>query len=369
MPHYTSNRLQEIRKRRGVGVLQLARQIGVSRQTIYAMEAGDYVPNTTVALQLARALEVSVEELFALEGAAPGLSKPVSAELLGSRTQPGQPVQLCRVGKRTLAISAVPQTLGLPFADGIAVDNASVQAFEGGRAYDKRLLVAGCDPAISVLAQYLLRSEGIELVTAPCSSRKALEWLKEGRVHIAGSHLRDDKTGEYNLPVIKTLFPRGGVQVVTFAIWDQGLVTARGNPKAIRTVADLARRHVRIVNREEGAGSRQLLDKELSAAGVEKRLLSGYDRITNGHLPAAFQVSIGDADCCIATRSAAQAFGLDFIPLATERYDLVFSQRYRELAAVQSLLDVLNRSAVRRKLEMLAGYDTTHTGEMIQGVE
>jgi putative molybdopterin biosynthesis protein len=363
----TLNQLHEIRTRRGIGVAGLARQTGVSRQTIYAMEAGDYVPNTSVALQLARVLEVSVESLFTLEADAPESAPSVPVEFLGPRIQQGQPVQLCRVGKRTLGISAAPQTLGLPLADGVALSASSAQAFEDQPAYDKRLLVAGCDPAISVLAQFLLRSEGVELIAAPCSSRTALEWLKEGKVHVAGSHLRDDRTGEYNLPVIKRLFPQGGVRVVTFAIWDQGLVIMRGNPKGIRAAADLGRKGVTIVNREQGAGSRQLLDKELAASGISNRQISGYHTIANGHLPAAFRVSCGDADCCIATRSAAQAFGLDFIPLATERYDLVFPRRYEDFPAIQSLLDVLHRSALRRRLELLAGYDTSHTGNLVPG--
>jgi putative molybdopterin biosynthesis protein len=363
----TANRLHEIRTRRGIGVAELARQIGVSRQTIYATEAGDYVPNTTVALQLARALEVSVEEVFELQGDAPALTKPFPVELLGAAAPPGQPVQLCQVGKRLLGISASAQALGLPLADGILVDPGSVQTFEDRSTFEKRLLIAGCDPAISVLAQYLLRSEGIELITAPCSSRTALELLRDGKVHIAGSHLRDDRTGEYNLPMIKTVFPRGGMQVVTFAIWEQGLVTAHGNPKGIKDITDLARKEIRIVNREAGAGSRQLLDRQLSAAGIGKQRVIGYDQIANGHLAAALAVSTGQADCCVATRAAAKAFGLFFIPLATERYDFVFPRRYGNLPVTQSLFNVLNRSILRRKLAVMADYDTTHTGEVIAG--
>ncbi len=93
--------------------------------------------------------------------------------------------------------------------------------------------------------------------------------------------------------------------------------------------------------------------------------MNGYDRIADGHLPAALAVSLGEADCCIATRSAAQAFGLSFIPLSTERYDLIIHRHHVHLPAVQVLLDVLNRAAVRRKLELLAGYDTSHTGEVL----
>jgi len=84
-----------------------------------------------------------------------------------------------------------------------------------------------------------------------------------------------------------------------------------------------------------------------------------------GHLPAALAVSLKEADCCIATRSAARAFGLSFIPLATERYDLVVRRQHLRLPAVQALLDVLNRAAIRQKLEVLAGYDTSHTGEVL----
>jgi molybdate-binding protein/DNA-binding XRE family transcriptional regulator len=357
-----------------MGAAELARLVGVSRQTIYAIEAGDYVPNTAVALQLARVLEAGVEELFRLEDDAPPPSKPAAVEILGEPAHPGQPVQLCRVGKQTVGVSAAPPAWGLTMADGVVSGlaeplsrKAAVQVFQERAADEKRLLVAGCDPAISLLAQYLLRADGVEMILAPCSSRQALEWLKEGKAHMAGSHWKDDRSGEYNLPLVKRLFPQGGVQVITFAIWEEGLVVARGNPKAIRGVEDLARKDVSIMNREEGAGSRQLLDKRLAAAGISGEQVHGYNRTANGHLPAALAVSSGYADCCIATRAASRAFGLDFLPLAVERYDLVVPRRFAELAAAQAALDALNRSAMRRKLETLAGYDTSHTGERISG--
>ena len=174
-------------------------------------------------------------------------------------------------------------------------------------------------------------------------------------------------SGEYNLPAIRRLFSKNEVKVVTFAIWEQGLVLQPGNPKDIHAVADLARKNVSMVNREKGAGSRDLLDHKLREAGVDASRVKGYDRITYGHLPAALAVSMGEADCCIATRSAARAFGLAFTPLATERYDLVIRRQYARLPAMEALLDVLNRAAVRRRLEMLAGYDTSHTGEVLVG--
>jgi molybdate-binding protein len=327
-----------------------------------------------------------------LEGEAQAPAKPVAAEVLhlGEPLRKGQPVQLCEVGKRLIAVPAEPQPAVLPLADGVLVEQArhtgpaSVRAFPADGSEGKRLLVAGCDPGIALLAHHLSRTAGIELIVASSSSRQSLTWLKEGFVHIAGSHLRDASTGDYNLAAVRKLFPRGGVKVVTFAIWEQGLVFAAGNPKGIRSAADLARnegarpdlkRHdlkrdglspnvVRIVNREIGAGSRELLDAELQRAGVAAKSVLGYERVAYGHLPAALAVSLGEADCCVATRSAAQAFGLGFLPLATERYDLVIRQPFIKLPAVEALLDSLNRSAIRRRLEMLAGYDTSHTGEV-----
>lgn len=351
----TSTNLRQIRERRGISAAALAKLTGVTRQTIYAIEAGDYVPNTTVALQLARLLEVRVEELFCLDAEQEEEAKSLSVDYLTPATK-GQPVQVCQVGSRMIGVCSGQQELVLPPADGIALDGKKAQMFPGGADGRQHLLIAGCDPGISVLAQHL------DLVIAPCSSQQALEWLQEGKVHVAGTHLKDSGGG-YNLGAVKKMFPQGSVKVVTFAVWEQGLVTRKGSP--IRSVSDLVNPRVRIVNRQEGAGSRALLDQQLFEAGIAHERVKGYESIAMGHLPAAQAVSDGKADCCIATRSAARAFGLDFIPLATERYDFVVPRKFAKLAGVEALFDLLNRSAVRRKLAMLAGYDTSHTGEVL----
>ena len=351
----TRTHLHQVRERRGISAAALAKLAGITRQTVYAIEAGDYVPNTTLALQLARILEVSVGELFSLEPASPAAPKPVPVDFI-TPARTGQLVQLCRVGNRTIGVAAAPHATMFPAADAIVIDNSKAQVFQDGED-EKRLLIAGCDPGISLIARHL------DIVIAPSTSRQALQWLKQGKVHVAGTHLRDSATGDYNLPIVKHLFPQGSVKVVTFAIWEQGLVTRTGSQ--IRGVDDLARKDLRIINREKGAGSREVLDQHLRAAGIPADRVNGYDRIATGHLPAAEAVSQGEADCCVATRSAARAFGLNFIPLATERYDLVIRRQYAKLPAIEALFDALNRSALRRKLELLAGYDTTHTGEVL----
>ena len=357
-------RLRELRNARGIAAAKLAGIVGVSRQTIYAIEDGSYVPNTAVALRLARVLEVRVEDLFALAELSSETEVNVTAELLSDESQF---VRLCDVHRRLMAAPAAPVPVYLPFADGVVRSlsgrSASVRLAampESGR----QILLAGCDPALSLLAKTLAPT-GFEIINAPAPSRRALQWLKEGKVHVAGAHLRDRRSGEYNIPIIQRLFPDGAVRVITFAAWEEGLVFRSSNPKSIRSIADLARRDLRIVNREKGSGSRDLLDSGLAAAGIASAAVQGYDDIAQGHLAAALQVSTGTADCCIATRSAARCFGLGFHPLSAERFDLAIASASLQLPAIEGLIDALNRSALRKQLHTIAGYDTSETGKIL----
>ena len=366
------NRLAQIRKSRGVGASDLARRVNVSRQTIYAIEAGTYVPNTEVALNLARELEVTVDELFSLQEGSQKSPESLAAEVL-SATAPakGQPVRICQIGSRWVSVPVSASPYYMPEADGIIKragrtnGRADLVVFAKEEAAQKRLVLAGCDPATGLLARMVEKISGVEIVSAAASSKLALTWLSEGKVHIAGSHLEDPKTGEFNLPFIRKQFPGEEFSVVTFARWEEGLVISPGNPKHVRKIEDLARKNVRFVNREAGSGSRALLDKLLETAGMDAQKVQGYDRIAYGHLAAAYCVVSREADVCLATRSAAQTFGLDFIPLHSERYDLVMRKRTTELPAVKAFLDVLQRATLRRKLEVLAGYDTSQTGTVV----
>jgi molybdate-binding protein/DNA-binding XRE family transcriptional regulator len=359
------NHLARLRQKRGLSAAQLAQLAGISRQTVYAIEAGNYIPNTTVALRLARVLETQVEHLFSLSGEmpAPELRTERVKLLPGARRPaPGQPVQLCQVGRQMIASAPEAAPWYFPASDAVMAGASKVQVFREDHDFRGRLLVAGCDPAISVLARHV-QAAGVELVLAHRNSSQSLGLLKDGLIHVAGTHLRDETSGESNLPEIGRLFPKRSVAVISFAVWEEGIVTKRGNPKSIRGVEDLARPDVAIVNRETGAGSRRLLDMQLQKLGIEPRQVRGYDSEASGHLPAAWQVLMGGADCCIATGAAARVFGLGFIPLASERYDLAIRRHDLDLPAVVALLDVLGRAAFRRELEGLGGYDTRGTGE------
>ena len=365
----SDNHLLEMRQKRGLGAAELAAEVGVSRQTIYAMEAGNYVPNTTVALKLARVLGCRVEDLFGLEEEVPP-PQPLEAVLIAGATAAyeGQPVQLCTVNGTLVAVAPDSLDWSLPAADAVLLSRprgksatVQVQPFHARLDLGKRLVVAGCDPGISVLARHVRRA-AVELVVLNRNSTDSLALLKDGLVHIAGTHMTDAKTGAADLSSVHRLFDRRSVAVIGFSNWEMGIVVARGNPKAIRSIADFARKGVTMVNREPGAAVRFLLDGELEQRGIAAKSVRGYDRLARGHLPAAFEVLNGTADCCIATKAAARVFGLEFIALKRERYDLVLRKKHFDLPEMQALFDTLGRSAFRQELEALGGYDTSPAG-------
>jgi putative molybdopterin biosynthesis protein len=357
------NRLAAIRQQRDMPAAVLARRAGVSRQTVYAMEAGNYVPNTAVTLRLARILEVPVEELFYLDPERPAPPPTVKAHLVPSGDLfPGSPIELCPVDGRMVGVPAVPAPWQLLPADGLLVDAArSMVQLLHDSSQEARLLIAGCDPATSVLARHLQRA-GVGLVSASVNSSVALKLLGQRMVHVAGTHLREETGGKRRRP-----FPKTGAAIFAFAVWEEGLVLARGNPKKISGIEDLVRPDVIFANREPGSGSRQLLDRSLQAAGIEPARIKGYkDDGSKGHLAAAWRVYTKLSDCCLATRSAARAFGLDFLPLVSERYDLVIRREFLQLAAVERMLDTLSQLAFRRELEGRCAYDTRETGRRIE---
>jgi molybdate-binding protein len=274
------------------------------------------------------------------------------------------------VGKKRIGVPAPPLQGEIPEADAVLLDpgqtGAAVAKFIRDEAIpENRILLAGCDPAIPTLARHMLKHENIEVVTMGASSTRAMNLLRERKIHIGGTHLSGKSNRNSNIQVIHRFFPRDDCRVATFASWAEGLVVAQNNPKQITGIEDLARKDVRIVNREEGAGSRILLDSLLKKCGIPPQNVPGYQQIAKGHILAAWHVHSGMADCCVATEASARVFGLDFIPLVSERFDLVIPDRFWELPAVQTLMDVLNRSSLRRELEALGGYDTSQTGKLV----
>jgi len=369
------NNLAQLRTKRGLGAAQLAAKVGISRQTVYAIEAGTYVPNTAVSLKLARVLDASVEEIFQIEPEQKEAEDIVEAIVLGKLESmaPGQPLRLCFVDKLLVAVPTESEGLGLQPSDAVLLGpipdakrnaNAKIQILGDEWKKPNRILISGCDPSASILARSM-QQQGCELVIVYENSSRSLELLRDKMVHIAGTHLWNKTSDKTDLLPITKMFGRNSVTVISYAIWQEGLITALGNPKKLTSISDLARRDVQITNREPGAGCRHLLDDLLREHGIPVAKVKGYDRVTQGHLPAARLVRSGEVDCCISTQPVARALGLHFIPLAQKPYRLVIRRTHLNLPPVQALIETLGRASFRREVEACTGYNLHTAGERV----
>jgi putative molybdopterin biosynthesis protein len=186
--------------------------------------------------------------------------------------------------------------------------------------------------------------------------------LRDGLCHVAGSHLLDPETGEYTLPYVEQLLPLRDVSIVRLVHREQGLIVAAGNPAGITGIEDVARRGLRYVNRQRGAGTRVLLDHELAQGGISPEAIAGYEREEHTHLAVAAAVAAGRVDCGLGVLAAARAFALDFVPVAQEPYDLVFEPD----PILDPLWALLESEDFRAAVTDLGGYDTTEMGRRIR---
>jgi putative molybdopterin biosynthesis protein len=363
------SRVRAARLERGIGQGQLAAEAGISRQALGAIEAGAYTPNVTVALRLAQALGKTVESLFA-DPAFDSISAVVIEESNPRRCDRGTHVGLARVGGRLVAVPRPVLGLNLLPAGGMIEQfspegKARVAAFRTPAEIDATLLIAGCDPAVAVLSDYLAhRTPFVELVGTQCSSYSALEWVAAGRAHAGGTHLKDPGGGQYNLAAVRRRFGRRPVMVINFARWELGLASRPG-ARRIAAIQDLAERGVRIANRQPGSGARIALDEALAASGIDPHKLPGYELELGGHLEVAGEIAAGRADAGLTLRVAADAFGLSFAPLREERYDLVIPRRELESPAVKALVEALSSSRLAAEVSRLCFYDTTEMGKVL----
>ena len=380
MPDTTGARLRLARQARGFSQQHLAGMAGVSRQAVSAVESGHSDPSLRVALALAQALGMTVEELFG-----PGdLAQPVPAvpvaPLIGQAR-----VALAPVGDQFIALPLrgdASAGLGFVPAGGLAITTggpavpaapgAAVPAARAGAIAVRpigpprpTLVVAGCDPALPLLAHPLsLLDPPIAFAWWPCGSGEALRLAAAGLVHAAGVHLRDAEGG-YNAAAARDL--PGGAEVVGFTAWREGLVIRRELDGVITGLDGVVKHRLRMVNREPGAEARRLLDRERERLGLDPAELPGYDTHADGHLQVASAVTAGLADAGVASEPAAQAYDLGFVPLADERFDLVLPGAHLGSREVQGLLKVLTSPWLLAQLASLPGYDAAACGERMAG--
>ncbi len=226
--------------------------------------------------------------------------------------------------------------------------------------------VGSHDNTLDLLANELMGLERpLTLSSTHVGSMGGLLALQNGSAHLAGAHLYDPQTRDYNFPFLEKYLPGREVRVVNLAVRQQGLIVPRGNPKSISSLQDLVREDVRFINRQRGAGTRILLDDELERAGIEPQAIKGYEQEEYTHMAIAVNVQSGVVDCGMGIFAAAKALGLDFVPLARERYDLLIPEEYTGEEAIQTLLSLLRDSSFKEKIEALGGYEVGLTGKLM----
>jgi len=290
-------------------------------------------------------------------------------------------VKLGKVGERTVATplqrgSGV--TMSLVRADGLvciprfseglqAGEKVSVELLRSREEIENTIVVIGShDLALDVLANRLHAGHpGLTLSSSNVGSLGGLMALKRGEAHLAGSHLLDEDTGEYNVPYVRRLLTDVEVVIVNLVFREQGLMVPKGNPKGIRGLEDLLRPDVSFVNRQRGAGTRVLLDFKLRQMGLDPDGIKGYDRTEFTHLAVAAAVSSGTADVGLGIMAAARALNLDFVPLLKEEYDLVILRVYYESSLLEPLLSILHQPSFQREVEGLGGYDVLKMGQVV----
>jgi len=187
--------------------------------------------------------------------------------------------------------------------------------------------------------------------------------IKNGSCHMAGSHLLDPETGEYNFPYIRTYLNGIEVKVIHLVFREQGLFVQRGNPKKVKGLADLIRKDIAFINRQKGSGTRILLDHTLKNLSLDSNQIRGYQNEEFTHMGVASTVASGIADAGLGILSAARAMGLDFIPIAKERYDVIIPSIYFKDEKVQKVMEAISSDEFKKTALQMGGYDVSRTGE------
>jgi putative molybdopterin biosynthesis protein len=290
-------------------------------------------------------------------------------------------VKIGQVGERLVA-TPLPRGAGcitsITEADGIIRIPANVEGIKENTPMEAELLrpahtinrtvvaVGSHDNTLDVLADELRAQDtGLCFSSSHAGSMGGLMAIKRGVCHVAGTHLLDETDGTYNLSYIRKHLSDVPVRLVHLIMRDQGLIVPPGNPKGIKGIEDLVRNDVRLVNRQSGSGTRILLDFRLKQLGLAPEQITGYDKEEFTHMAVAVAVLSNAADVGLGIQAAAQALGMDFIPVVTEQYDLVIPAQFFESKAIQALLEVINSRPFKERVMALGGYHTERTGEVI----
>ncbi len=331
----------------------------MSRQALIAIEAGNQVPSTVLALRIARELGCAVEAVFSLADDA-----HVDAQTPGPLAS-GTRVVLAYVQGRWAAHAADdPAQAG----DGVVVDAAPdgsrVRPLDRLHELQEQVLVAGCAPLIGLLAGHASRRRvDVRARWIAANSGGAMELLQRGLVHVAGVHLVDATSPRGHRDLVAQRFAQRAT-VINLTQWTQGLAVAKGNPHGISGLEDVLRPDVRFVGREPGSGARRLVERYMEATGHPPHSWAAA-RVAAGHTETAQLIHWDVADVGVTIEAAARACDLDFIPIAAERFDLIVTDSHLGNPAVTQLLESIERPEFRAEAGSLPGYDLSLAGHAV----
>jgi putative molybdopterin biosynthesis protein len=291
-------------------------------------------------------------------------------------------ITLGRVGDNLMATpsgSGAGAVMSLVRADGLlnvpsgsegigAGEKVQVELLRPQTEVDATLVCIGShDNILDLLANHLYKQRPIvRISSAHVGSMGGIMAIKRGEAHIAGTHLLDEKTGEYNISFIQRFLKNIPLQLINLCHREQGLMVAKGNPKNIQGFKDIAKEKHTFINRQNGAGTRLLTDKVLLDEGIDSSEIVGYDHEEYTHMSIAASVANGSVDTGLGIRAAANALGLDFIPIALERYDLIVPLRHLQDSKVASVLELIRTNTVfHEAILALGGYNLRDCGKVM----
>lgn len=246
-----------------------------------------------------------------------------------------------------------------------AGENINVTLINNRLAEQDNLLAIGShDLALDILGVYLRRKGNLSLSCANVGSMGGVMAIRNGEAHLAGVHILDEKTGTYNIHIVRKYLSGMKWKLIHLGMREQGIMVKKGNPKGIKEIRDLAQDGISFVNRQRGAGTRMLLDYELKKLGIASSQITGYEKEVGTHMAVAATILAGAADAGLGIRAAAKIMDLDFIPIAQEQYDLIVAlEEQNEIVAM--LMEILQSSPFRQEVEAMGGYDLSNSGKMM----
>lgn len=288
----------------------------------------------------------------------------VGAKMVATPIQRGAGVVMSLV--RADGVVTIPR-----FSEGVdAGSDVEVELLRSIESLGKTIVATGShDSALDLIASDLRRIDpSLTLASSNVGSLGGLLALRRAEAHIAGTHLLDEGSGEYNAPFVRRHVPNQDIVLVTLVHRVQGLIVRPSNPKSIRSLSDLARGGVRFANRQRGSGTRVLLDYLMRQEGISAADVRGYEREEFTHLAVAAAVAGGTADVGVGILSAARALGMDFVPLSTERYDLAIPEVFYDDDLLAPMLSLIRSDGFKQRVDALGGYDTTSTGIVVERI-